>query len=81
MEDLTCCCQHRTKVMIIYGEFMSGPSFFLYIYRVTLLPPLPSDMAAPPSAYKDRNFLAVIGDEVRQSTPALTFSNIYLRTP
>ena len=33
-------------------------------FQVFYGPYFPSNMAAPPSAYKDRHFLAVIGDEV-----------------
>ena len=42
------------------------------ILRTTLIPShLIFGMAAPPSAYKDRHFLAVIGDEVRMLVTSL----------
>lgn len=38
-------------------------------------------MAAPPSAYKDRHFLAVIGDEVGVDLPQVTWlSRAYIMT-
>lgn len=37
-------------------------------------------MAAPPSAYKDRQFLAVIGDEVLPAPPPPLFPKLTLRT-
>lgn len=57
--------RYQTKPHSALAQLWAGSTHLASVRTVSTAALQPSKMALPPSAYKDRQFLAVIGDEVR----------------